>query len=32
MPKQIVYIPAIFLIGMVGLVQLRRKREIVRVQ
>ena len=32
MPKQIVYIPAIFLIGMVGWVQLRRKREIVRVQ
>jgi len=31
-PKQIVYIPAILLIGMVGLVQLRRKREIVRVQ
>ena len=31
-PKQIVYIPAIFLIGMVGWVQLRRKREIVRVQ
>ena len=32
MPKQIVYIPAILLIGMVGWVQLRRKREIVRVQ
>ncbi len=32
MPKQIVYIPAIFLIGMVGWFQLRRKREIVRVQ
>jgi len=32
MPKQIVYIPAILLIGMVGVVQLRRKREIVRVQ
>ena len=32
MPKQIVYIPAILLIGMVGLVQLRRKREIVRAQ
>ena len=31
-PKQIVYIPAILLIGMVGWVQLRRKREIVRVQ
>ena len=31
-PKQIVYIPAILLIGMVGLVQLRRKRKIVRVQ
>ena len=29
MPKQIVYIPAILLIGMVGWVQLRRKREIV---
>jgi len=28
-PKQIVYIPAILLIGMVGLVQLRRKRKIV---
>ena len=31
-PKQIIYIPAILLIGMVGWVQLRRKREIVRVQ
>ena len=28
-PKQIVYIPSILLIGMVGLVQLRRKRKIV---
>ena len=32
MPKQIVYIPAILLIGMVGWVQLRRKREIAIVQ
>ena len=31
-PKQIVYIPAILLIGMVGWVQLRRKRTTVRVQ
>jgi TRAP-type uncharacterized transport system fused permease subunit len=28
MPKQIVYIPAILLIGLVGMVQLRRKRSI----
>jgi len=32
MPKQIVYIPAILLIGMVGWVQFRRKREIAIVQ
>ena len=32
MPKQIVYIPAILLIGMVGFVQLRRKREVVQIQ
>jgi len=29
MPKQIVYIPAILLIGFVGIVQLRRRRKIV---
>ena len=28
MPKQIVYIPAILLIGLVGMVQLRRKRAL----
>ena len=28
-PKQIVYIPALLLIGLVGIVQLRRKREII---
>ncbi|MDC0182485.1 TRAP transporter permease [Candidatus Thioglobus sp.] len=32
MPKQIVYIPAILLIGMVGFVQLRRKRKVVQIQ
>jgi len=28
-PKQIVYIPAVLLIGFVGIVQLRRRRKIV---
>jgi len=28
MPKQIVYIPALLLIGFVGMVQLRRKRKL----